>query len=249
MAAPQQAHPAVLEVQNLSVRFGEHRVVLDVSLSVDHGEIVGLIGPNGAGKTTTFNAIAGVQRCQGTVRLDGIDISGATPQRRAKLGMNRTFQRLEVFGSMTAYDNVRTAAEIAARARNESMRPAVATTAAIVATLGLDDVTGRRADALPTGRARLVELGRALATDPKVLLLDEPASGLDDVETRRLASVLEDLRDQGLAVLLVEHDIDLVMSLCTRIYVLHLGQVIAHGTPAEIRDHPQVRDAYLGTEV
>jgi branched-chain amino acid transport system ATP-binding protein len=129
------------------------------------------------------------------------------------------------------------------------MRPAVATTDSIVATLGLEDVTDHRADALPTGRARLVELGRALATDPKVLLLDEPASGLDDVETRRLASVLEDLRGQGLAVLLVEHDIDLVMRLCTRIYVLHLGELIAHGTPAEIRDHPQVREAYLGAEV
>jgi branched-chain amino acid transport system ATP-binding protein len=242
-------HPAVLEVHNLSVRFGEHRAVLDVNLSVDRGEIVGLIGPNGAGKTTTFNAIAGVQRCKGRVQLGGVDISGATPQRRAKLGMSRTFQRLEVFGSMTAYDNVRAAAEIAARARNQSMKPAVSTTDGIVEVLGLTDVTDHRADALPTGRARLVELGRALATDPKLLLLDEPASGLDDVETRRLAAVLEDLRDQGLAVLLVEHDIDLVMSLCTRIYVLHLGELIAHGTPSEIREDPNVREAYLGAEV
>ena len=239
----------VLEVLNLSVRFGEHRAVHEVSLSVDGGEIVGLIGPNGAGKTTTFNAIAGVQRCTGRVNLDGEDISSAPPQRRAKLGMNRTFQRLEVFGSMTAYNNVRTAAEISARARNQSMKPAVKVADDIVDVLGLTDVREHRADALPTGRARLVELGRALATDPKVLLLDEPASGLDDVETRRLASVLEDLRDQGLAVLLVEHDIDLVMSLCTRIYVLHLGQLIAQGTPSEIREDPNVQEAYLGAEV
>jgi len=240
---------AVLEVHNLSVRFGEHLAVREVDLSVDAGEIVGLIGPNGAGKTTTFNAIAGVQRCTGAVHLDGVDISSATPQRRAQLGMNRTFQRLEVFGSMTAYDNVRTAAEISARSRRQSMKPAAATADGIVDVLGLGDVTGQRADALPTGRARLVELGRALATDPKLLLLDEPASGLDDMETRRLASVLEDLRDQGLAVLLVEHDIDLVMSLCSRIFVLHLGEVIAHGPPSAIRDDPYVREAYLGAEV
>jgi branched-chain amino acid transport system ATP-binding protein len=239
----------VLEVHNLSVRFGEHRAVHDVSLSVERGEIVGLIGPNGAGKTTTFNAIAGVQRCTGTVRLDGLDISSAPPQRRARLGMNRTFQRLEVFGSMTAYDNVRTAAEISARARRQSMRPAAATADGIVDVLGLADDRGRRADALPTGQARLVELGRAMATEPKVLLLDEPASGLDDVETQRLATVLDGLRSQGLAVLLVEHDIDLVMALCSRIYVLNLGVLIAEGTPEEVRDHPHVREAYLGAEV
>src|SRR4026209_1743998 len=118
---------AVLEVHNLSVRFGEHLAVREVDLSVGAGEIVGLIGPNGAGKTTTFNAIAGVQRCTGAVHLDGVDISSATPQRRAQLGMNRPSQRLEVFGSMPAYDNVRTAAEISARSRRQSMKPAAAT--------------------------------------------------------------------------------------------------------------------------
>jgi branched-chain amino acid transport system ATP-binding protein len=240
---------AVLEVHNLSVRFGDHLAVHDVSLSVDTGEIVGLIGPNGAGKTTTFNAIAGVQRCTGKVQLDGVDVSSAPTQRRARLGMNRTFQRLEVFGSMTARNNVRTAAEIAARARQETMRHSAEVADRLLQLLAIDDVADQRADALPTGRARLVELGRALATDPKVLLLDEPASGLDDVETRRLAEVLGDLRDQGLAVLLVEHDIDLVMSLCSRIFVLHLGEVIAEGTPSEIREDPHVREAYLGAEV
>jgi branched-chain amino acid transport system ATP-binding protein len=240
---------AVLEVRNLSVRFGGHRAVADVSLAVEAGEIVGLIGPNGAGKTTTFNAVAGVQRCTGEVRLDGVDVSSAPPQRRARLGMNRTFQRLEVFGSMTARDNIRTAAEIAARAHRRSMKGALAATDEIVHLLGLGPVAGQRADSLPTGQARLVELGRALATQPKVVLLDEPASGLDDVETARLAHVLEELRDAGLAILLVEHDIDLVMSLCSHIYVLNLGTLIAHGTCEEVRDHPQVREAYLGAEV
>jgi branched-chain amino acid transport system ATP-binding protein len=237
---------ALLEARSLDVRFGEHHAVRDVSLTVEPGEIVGLIGPNGAGKTTTFNAVSGVQRCGGEVLLEGADISGAPPHRRARLGMSRTFQRLEVFGSMTAYDNIRTAAEIAARGRRTSVRGARAVADGVVDLLGLGAVAGRRADSLPTGQARLVELGRALATEPKVLLLDEPASGLDEVESRRLAQVLSVLRAQGLAILLVEHDIDLVLELCTRIYVLNLGSVIADGPPDHIRADAGVREAYLG---
>jgi branched-chain amino acid transport system ATP-binding protein len=240
---------AVLEARELNVRFGEHRAVRDVSLAVEGGEILGLIGPNGAGKTTTFNAISGVQRCSGTVVLDGVDVSGAPPDRRARLGMSRTFQRLEVFGSMTAYDNVRTAAEIAARARRERVGGAVEVADRVVELVGLGPVARRRADALPTGQARLVELGRVLATGPKVVLLDEPASGLDDVETHRFAEVLETLRADGLAVLIVEHDIDLVMRLCSAICVLHLGEVIATGTPEEVRADPAVQEAYLGAAV
>jgi branched-chain amino acid transport system ATP-binding protein len=237
---------AVLEAQHLVVRFGEHAAVHDVSLSVEAGTIVGLIGPNGAGKTTTFNAIAGVQRCRGTVRLDGVDVSKAPPHRRAHLGMNRTFQRLEVFGSMTAFDNIRTAAEIASLNRRKGVRGAVAVADRVVELLALGPVANRRADALPTGQARLVELGRALATDPKIVLLDEPASGLDDVETQRLAAVLEELVAEGLAVLLVEHDMDLVMQLCSTINVLDFGEIIACGTPEEVRADEQVRAAYLG---
>jgi branched-chain amino acid transport system ATP-binding protein len=240
---------AVLEARNLNVRFGELHAVRDVSLAVERGEIVGLIGPNGAGKTTTFNAVSGVQRCTGTVVLDGIDVSKAPPDRRARLGMSRTFQRLEVFGSMTAYDNIRTAAEIAARGRRQPVRSALAVADRVVDLVGLRDQADRRADALPTGQARLVELGRVLATGPEVVLLDEPASGLDDVETERLARVLDALRADGMAVLLVEHDIDLVMGLCSRVCVLNLGAVIASGTPADVRADAAVQEAYLGAAV
>jgi branched-chain amino acid transport system ATP-binding protein len=240
---------ATLEARNLDVRFGEHHAVRDVSLTVDAGEIVGLIGPNGAGKTTTFNAVSGVQRCRGTVQLGGVDISSAPPDQRARLGMSRTFQRLEVFGSMTAYDNIRTAAEIAARARRATMRGARPMADGVIELLGIGHIASLRADSLPTGQARLVELGRALATAPKVLLLDEPASGLDDVESRRLGDTLATLRDRGIAILLVEHDIDLVMQLCSRIYVLNLGELIANGLPEEIRAHAGVREAYLGADV
>ena len=240
---------AVLEAHGLNVRFGEHHAVRDVSLAVDPGDIVGLIGPNGAGKTTTFNAISGVQPCHGRVVLDGVDVSSAPVHRRARLGMNRTFQRLEVFGSMTTFENVRTAAEIAALAKRRSMRQAPAIADRLLAQLGLEGVAGRRADALPTGQARLVELGRALATEPKVVLLDEPASGLDEVETERLAEVLTSLAAGGMAVLLVEHDMDLVMQLCSQIYVLDFGAVIATGNPDEVRADPLVRSAYLGAEL
>jgi branched-chain amino acid transport system ATP-binding protein len=237
---------AVLEAQHLDVQFGAHAAVRDVSLTVEAGAIVGLIGPNGAGKTTTFNAIAGVQRCRGTVQLDGVDVSNAPPHRRALLGMNRTFQRLELFGSMTAFDNIRTAAEIAGLNRRRSARGGAAVAERVVDLLGLEAVAGRRADALPTGQARLVELGRALATDPKVLLLDEPASGLDEVETLRLAELLASVAASGVAILLVEHDMDLVMQLCSWIFVLNFGELIAAGTPGHVREHPDVQAAYLG---
>ena len=237
---------ALLEAVDVSVQFGALRAVRDVSLSVDAEQIAALIGPNGAGKTTLFNAITGVQRYTGKVILDGVDVSDASPQKRARLGMNRTFQRLEVFGTMTAYDNIRTAAEIAARSRRSSMRGCAARADEVVAMLGLDAVAHRRADSLPTGQARLVELGRVLATDPKVVLLDEPASGLDDHETDRLAEVLLSLRDDGMAILLVEHDIDLVMQLSSIVYVLNLGDLIAVGCPEEVRDDVRVQEAYLG---
>jgi branched-chain amino acid transport system ATP-binding protein len=240
---------ALLEAHGLNVRFGEHHAVRDVDLEVEAGRIVGLIGPNGAGKTTTFNALTGVQNCTGQVVLDGVDVSRAPVHRRAWLGLNRTFQRLEVFGSMSAFDNIRTAAEIAARAHRRSMRGSRDAAAAVVDRLGLGAVAGRRADALPTGQARLVELGRVLATDPKVVLLDEPASGLDEVETARVAEVLTELAEDGMAVLLVEHDMDLVMQLCSNLYVLDFGSVIACGSPAEVRALPAVQEAYLGSAV
>jgi branched-chain amino acid transport system ATP-binding protein len=240
---------AVLEASGLHVQFGELLAVHDVDLSVERAEIVGLIGPNGAGKTTTFNAVSGVQRCRGRVLLDGEDISTASPHRRVRRGMSRTFQRLELFGSMSARDNIQTAGEITARSRRRSHREVTAHTEEILDLLGLEAIADERAETLPTGRARLVEVGRALATDPKIVLLDEPASGLDEHETRQLAGVLERVRDAGVAVLMVEHDLDLVMDLCSRIYVMSLGEVIACGSPDEVRRDAAVQDAYLGAAV
>ncbi|MDE3087648.1 MAG: ABC transporter ATP-binding protein, partial [Acidobacteriota bacterium] len=203
---------------------------------------------NGAGKTTLFNVITGLQRPQaGTVRLGAQDISPLPPHRRARLGIARTFQRLEVFGSLTVRENILVAAEIRRRWSRDGSNPRRVADE-VISQVGLAPVSRVRCDTLPTGMARLVEVGRALATRPKVLLLDEPSSGLDDQETDELGALLRRLADEGTAVLLVEHDVELVMSVCRRIHVLDFGRVLAVGTPAEIQADPDVRAAYLGTE-
>lgn len=236
----------ILETAEISVRFGGHMAVNGVTLTVDEGAITGLIGPNGAGKTTTFNVITGLQvPTRGLVKLDGKDITRLSAAKRARAGIARTFQRLELFGSLTVRDNVRTAAELR---RVPDASPGEVTDA-LLAKVGIAELADQRADSLSTGSARLVELARALATQPRVLLLDEPASGLDEAETDRFAEILRSLAGEGLGILLVEHDVPLVMRLCHQITVLNFGSVLATGTPAEIQQDTAVIDAYLGQDV
>ena len=179
--------------------------------------------------------------------LDGDDIVAMAPHRRARLGIARTFQRLEIFGSLTVRENILVAAEIRRRwARDGSNPRRVAES--VIDQVGLRPVARERCDTLPTGMARLVEVGRSLATQPQVLLLDEPSSGLDEQETDDLGDLLLDLAGEGMAVLLVEHDVEMVMSVCRLIHVLDFGRILAVGTPTEIQSNPEVRAAYLGTE-
>ncbi len=246
-------------MQHLTVRFGGHLAVGDVSLTVEAGSIAGLIGPNGAGKTTTFNAICGVLTpTSGTIRLGDRDISKLSTHQRARHGIGRTFQRLEVFSSLSVRDNVQVGLEIRrswSRRRGPSPQylsagaelPPAAEVDLIMERLGLHDVADLPVGSLPTGKARLVELGRALAARPSVLLLDEPASGLDEGETEDFGSLLIDLAGAGLGILLVEHDIALVMRVCQQLSVLDFGQIIAQGPPAEIRANEAVLAAYLGS--
>jgi branched-chain amino acid transport system ATP-binding protein len=240
----------VLEVRGANVRFGGHAAVRDVDLACGAGEITGLIGPNGAGKTTLFNVITGLQETvSGSVLLEDEDITGLKAHARARRGIARTFQRLEVFGSLTARENVLTAAEIRrswSRDRSIDHRRDVE---AILDRVGIRAVADERVDAMPTGLARLVELGRALATHPKLLLLDEPASGLDESESDSFADLLVELAGEGMAILLVEHDVQLVMKICTLIHVLDFGAILAVGTPEEIQQDQAVLDAYLGSPV
>jgi branched-chain amino acid transport system ATP-binding protein len=233
---------SLLEVRGVMVRFGGVMAVGGVDLNAEVGQVTGLIGPNGAGKTTLFNVVSGMQEpTAGEVFVGGIDITGEAPHKRAKRGLARTFQRLELFSSLTVRDNVRVAAELAA------VPDVDGTVERLLDKVGVAHLASTVAGDLPTGSARLVEIARALATMPRLLLLDEPASGLDDSETERLGSLLRELAADGLGVLLVEHDMNLVMHVCDLIHVLDLGNIIAVGTPTEIQHDQAVLQAYLGT--
>ena len=239
---------SLLQVVDVDVRFGGVHAVQEVRLEAEAARVTGLIGPNGAGKTTLFNVVTGLQEpTAGRVSFDGHDITSLRPHKRARLGMARTFQRLEVFGSLTARENVLVAAEIRKSWSNDGSRPRVVTEE-ILDRVGIRHVADDRVDSMPTGMARLVELGRALATNPRLVLLDEPGSGLDQQESDALGRLLSDLADDGLAVLLVEHDVELVMHVCHLVHVLDFGRIIAVGTPAQVQADPRVQAAYLGSE-
>jgi branched-chain amino acid transport system ATP-binding protein len=231
---------AALEVDHVSVHFGGVAALTDVSLGAEAGTVTGLIGPNGAGKTTLFNVITGLQRPnRGSVSLGGADVTRMGTHRRARLGLARTFQRLELFSTLSAVDNVRVGLEASGRA-------APAAAMGLLERVGVGGEASAPVSSLPTGSARLVELARALSTEPKVLLLDEPCSGLDERETAALGDLLTSLAAEGRAIVLVEHDTDLVLRVCGTVHVLDFCQVIAAGAPEEIRRNPVVQEAYLG---
>ncbi|HEV8298438.1 MAG TPA: ABC transporter ATP-binding protein [Acidimicrobiales bacterium] len=237
---------ALLSAEDIVVQFGGLRALHNTSLGVEPGLVTGLIGPNGAGKTTLFNVVTGLQPpTAGRVVLDGVDITTKSPYKRARLGIARTFQKLEAFSSLTALDNVLVAAE-ARKAWDRSGFDPRAVAAELLERVGIAGVADYMVGTLPTGTARLVELARALATNPRVLLLDEPSSGLNEDETGELSRLLREVVQSGPAVLLVEHDMSFVMSACEFIYVLDFGEVIAAGTPNEVRADPSVQTAYLG---
>ncbi len=237
----------MLEAHGITVRFGGHLALHDASIAAPAGVVTGLIGPNGAGKTTLFNAITGlVTPTAGRILIGGEDVTGTSLHRRARHGLARTFQQLELFTMLTVRENIRVAADIRNRwARDGSDAGEI--TEEVIDRVGLRPFADERVTSLPTGLGRLVELGRAMSCRPRVLLLDEPASGQDDTETARFGELLVELAEDGTAVLLVEHDMSLVMDVCHTVHVLDLGQMLSVGTPAEVQSDPLVADAYLGT--
>tara|TARA_B100000131_G_C18112363_1_gene610060 strand:+ start:995 stop:1741 length:747 start_codon:yes stop_codon:yes gene_type:complete len=243
----------ILNLENISVNFGGHIAVNELSLTIDPGTITGLIGPNGAGKTTLFNVISGLLApSSGRVLFADRDITSLAPHKRARIGIGRTFQRLELFNSLTVIDNLRVSIETSNqwKTSREAMSGSSmnAKINKILDLTGLNSVRNAMASEIPTGQARLVELARALVLSPNLLLLDEPASGQNDEETERFGQLLRELCNSGISIFLVEHDMSLVMSTCDQVNVLDFGTVIAKGTPTEIQEHELVIEAYLGAQ-
>jgi len=250
----------MLKVTEATVRFGGLTALDSVSLSVDAGEVLGVIGPNGAGKTTLFNVICGfVRPDSGIIEMDGRRLARIRPHQLARLGVARTLQGVGLWQGLTVLENVMVGLRHQARAglvsallglprsdRSEADLRASALEA--MERLGITDVAGRPATSLPYGIQKRVSLARALAGSPRLLLLDEPASGLSSAEMTEMGEIITGLA-QNMAVMLVEHHMDLVMSVCHRITVLDFGRVIAAGSPGEVRDNPAVTAAYLGNEV
>jgi branched-chain amino acid transport system ATP-binding protein len=234
----------ILAISHVSKRFGGLRALDDISLQIRRGEIMGLIGPNGAGKTTLFSALVGLHRIDGgTIRFEESDVSGLKPHRIAALGLTKTFQNVALFAEMSVLDNV-----LVGGLLRRGLAAARVGARACLERVGLGAIAGKRAGDLSFPERARVEVARALATEPKLLLLDEVMAAANAAEKRDMIGLIRGLRDDGLTLIVIEHHMNTIMALCDRIAALSFGRLLAEGTPAEIARHPAVVEAYLGRE-
>jgi ABC-type branched-subunit amino acid transport system ATPase component len=246
---------AQLELRGLTVRFGALTAVDGVDMSVDEGSFVGLIGPNGAGKTTLIDAVSGIVPAEGAITFCGERVDHLGPHRRARRGLARTFQSVELFDELTIRENLLTAAEpstiaatLASLVRSRSKAEAMTVVDETLELLGISEFAERRPGELSLGERKLATVARGMAGKPRLLLLDEPAAGLDTDESLALGVTLRDVANTGVSILLVDHDMGLVLNVCDSIYVLEFGAVISSGTAQEVANDPRVITAYLGEE-
>lgn len=240
----------LLEARNLSVHYGGIQALDRVTCGVDAGEIVGIIGPNGAGKTTLLNAISGLTPHEGTVHFDGRDLRGHSPHLRARLGLARTLQGVDLFAGLSVLEHLHLLARISMRTRSTDLVAPVRDRVAAAATfVGIESDLKRQIRELPGGRQRLVDVAAAVCLRPRCLLLDEPAAGMGPLETAQLGRMFLRIREAlGLGILLIEHDVEMVLDVADYVYVLDFGRLIAQGVPSDIRRDPAVIAAYLGQE-